>query len=439
MSLLSRDEARALLERVLSFSSADHCSVSVNGGDNGNIRYARNSVTTSGATQNMSVVVQSTFGRKTGTSTINELDDESLARVVARAEELARLAPENPEFMPPLGPQSYVDSQQYFESTADITPARRADMAAASIMPSRESDTVAAGYISNGRGFSAQLNTAGLFRYQRNTGVQMSVTVRTPDGLGSGWASQDFNDSRHMDSGSTTLTAIEKAQLSRDARAIEPGRYTVILEPAASSGLLGNMVFSMGARTADEGRSFLSREGGGTKLGEKIVDENVTIYSDHTNPEVPANPWDGSGRPRERTYWIREGVVENMTYSRYWAREKGVGEGTPFPGNYIIEGGTASLDDLIADTRRGILVTRTWYIRTVDPQTLLYTGLTRDGTFFVENGRIQYAVKNFRFNESPIIMLNNLEAMGRPQRINGNLIPPMKVRDFSFTSLSDAV
>ncbi|MCI0698811.1 TldD/PmbA family protein, partial [candidate division KSB1 bacterium] len=238
--------------------------------------------------------------------------------------------------------------------------------------------------------------------------------------------------------GAASQIAIEKAEMSQNPVAIEPGKYTVILEPAASIDLLQNMIFSFNARQADEGRSFMAKAGGTTKLGEKIVDERVTIYSDPTHPEVPAACWAGDGRPLEKTFWIEKGVVKNLFYPRYWAQKKGV-KATPPPANGIMEGGTATVEDLIRDTQKGILVTRTWYIRTVDPQTLLYTGLTRDGLYYIENGKIKHAIKNFRFNESPIIMLNNLEALGKPVRINGNLVPPMKIRDFTFTSLSDAV
>lgn len=212
----------------------------------------------------------------------------------------------------------------------------------------------------------------------------------------------------------------------------------MILEPAASIGLLQNMFGSFNARTADEGRSFMSKEGGGTKLGEKIVDERINIYSDPLHPDVPTATWNGSGQTLKKMNWIENGVVKNLAYGRYWAKEKGV-DPVPFPSNGIMAGGDASLEDLIKDTNKGILVTRLWYIRSVDPQTLLYTGLTRDGTFYIENGKIKHPVKNFRFNESPIIMLNNLETLGQQVRINGNLIPYMKVRDFTFTSLSDAV
>jgi predicted Zn-dependent protease len=241
-----------------------------------------------------------------------------------------------------------------------------------------------------------------------------------------------------MDTAAASQIALEKAESSRQPVAIEPGKYTVILEPAASIELLQNMIFNMDARQTDEGRTFLAKPGGGTKLGEKLVDERVTIYSDPTHADVPSATWGGDGRPQERVMWIEKGVVKNLAYSRYWAQQKGV-KAVPFPNNGIMEGGEASLEDMVRGTARGVLVSRTWYIRTVDPQTLLYTGLTRDGLFYIENGRIKHAIKNFRFNESPVIMLNNLEALGKPVRINGNLIPPMKIRDFTFTSLSDAV
>ena len=438
MSLRSEKECREILQKVLSYSKADEAEANFNGGTSGNIRYARNSVSTSGIVRNESLVVQSSFGKKTGTATINEFDDASLQKVVRRSEELAQLAPENPEYVGFLGPQKYLESNTYFDSTANITPDYRAQAAAASITRSKAKDLTAAGFLQDNAGYQAMMNTKGLFAYNQATGVNFTVTVRTADGKCSGWVKRDYNDVSKLDTGMASQFAIDKAVMSQEAKAVEPGKYTVILEPAASIGLLQNMIGSFGARQADEGRSFLAKKGGGNKLGEKIVDERVNLYSDPTNPEVPSQTWAGDGQPRKKIYWIKNGVVQNMFYSRYWAQEKGV-EPMPFPSNGIMEGGTASIDDMIKSTKRGILVTRTWYIRSVDPQTLLYTGLTRDGTFFIEDGKIAYPVKNFRFNESPVIMLNNLEALGKPQRINGNLIPPMKIRDFTFSSLSDAV
>jgi len=438
MAIYTKEEARKILEKALSFSKADTCEINLSGYNSGNIRYARNTVSTSGYSSNQSLAVQSSFGKKSGTATIDEFDDASLEKVVRRAEELAQLSPENPEFMEPLGPQMYDESVTYSESTAKITPEYRAEVASSSIVPADAKDVTAAGFLNDSAGFSAMINSKGLFAYNQSTDVDFTVTMRTNDGTGSGWVKRDFNDVDKFDADEAAKTAIDKAVLSREAKAIEPGKYTVILEPAASADLLRNMFRSLNARSADEGRSFMSAADGKNKIGEKIVDERVNIYSDPLNPEVPTSTWNGEGQPLKKTSWIENGVVKNLAYDRFWAKEKGV-EPVPFPPNAIMTGGDASLEELIKSTKKGILVTRLWYIRSVDPQTLLYTGLTRDGTFYIENGQIKYPVKNFRFNESPIIMLNNLETLGQQVRINGNLIPYMKVRDFTFTSLSDAV
>ena len=347
-----------------------------------------------------------------------------------------------------LGPQRYLEVNGFAQSTADISPEVRAKAAFDSINPCKQKNLTAAGYMEDSTGFTAIGNSKGLFGYNKATTVDFSITVRTADGLGSGYAIRDVNDISKLSTKSATEVAMQKALASSSARALEPGKYTVILEPAAAIDLLRNMMGSMDARNADEGRSFLSKKGGETRLGEKLFDERVTIFSDPTHPEVPGSPFtsgggrfgggNSDGRPQEKITWIENGVVKNIYYSRYWADKKGV-KAIPPPSNFIMLGGTQSLAELIKNTERGILVTRLWYIRAVDPQTLLYTGLTRDGTFYIENGQIKYPVKNFRFNESPVIMLNNLEAMGAPQRIGGNLVPPLKIRDFTFTSLSDAV
>ena len=438
MTMFSESEARELPKKVLAYSKAEGCEANLNGSKDGNIRYARNTVTTAGTVQDLTLVVQSNFGLKSGTATVNEFDDGSLEKAVRRSEELAQLAPDNPEFMPVLGPQEYLESKGFFDSTAQISPEYRAKAAADSIGPCRSKNLIAAGFLEDSAGFQAMANSAGLFAYYPESTCEFSVTVRTEDGTGSGWAERDFNDVTKLNTAEASSVAIQKSEASREARAIEPGRYTVILEPSAVSGLLQNMMFNFNARTADEGRSFLAKAGGGTKLGEKIVDERVNLYSDPTNTDIPVAPWAGDGQARPRIHWIKNGVVENMFRTRFWAKETGK-PAIPFPGNGIMEGTDTSLEELIKGTRRGVLVTRLWYIRTVDPQTLLYTGLTRDGTFFIEDGKIAYPIKNMRFNESPVIMLNNLEALGKPTRVSGNMLPPLKIRDFTFTSLSDAV
>jgi predicted Zn-dependent protease len=437
MAIYSKEEARQIMERALSFSTSESCEINLNGNESGNIRYARNSVSTSGHRSNQTMAVQASFGNKSGTATIDEFDDESLKKVVKRAEELAKLSPENPEFVKPLGPQTYNESISFSEKTASISPEYRAEVAGKSISAAKAKDVTAAGFFNDNSGFSAMLNSSGLFAYNKSTNTDFTVTMRSNDGTGSGWVTRDFNDVSKFDAEEASRVAIDKALMSKNARAIEPGKYTVILEPAASIGLLENLARSFDARRADEGRSFMSKDGG-SKLGQKIVDERINAWSDPLHPDVPGATWNREGQPLNKTSWIENGVVKNLSYSRYWAQQKGV-DALPSPSNFIMQGGDASLEDLIKDTKKGILVTRLWYIRSVDPQTLLYTGLTRDGTFYIENGKIKYPVKNFRFNESPIIMLNNLEALGQQVRVDGSLIPYMKVRDFTFTSLSDAV
>ncbi|MCJ0743644.1 TldD/PmbA family protein [Pedobacter montanisoli] len=438
MAILSKEEAQAILKKVLSYSKADACEVSLNGSDGGNIRYARNAVSTAGQIDVMSLGVSATFGKKTGTATINEFDDASLQKVVKRAEELALLAPENPEYMPPLGPQNFAEALTYNANTAAMNPDTRADMVAKSLSVSKAGGLDAAGFLENSTRFNSIMNSKGLFAYNKSTNVSFSVTIRNKQGTGSGYVEQDFNNLDKMDTLALSKIAATKANTSAGAKAIEPGKYTVILEPLAASDMLGNMFRGFDARNADEGRSFMSKKGGGTRLGEQLFSENVNIYSDPLNPEVPGSTWSGDGLPVTRTQWVQNGVVKNLSYSRYWAAQKNV-QPLPFSRSIVMEGGNQSLQDLIKSTEKGILVTRFWYIRMVDPQTLLLTGLTRDGTFYIENGEIKFPIKNFRFNESPVIMLNNVEALGKPVRTGSGLIPPMKIRDFTFSSLSDAI
>ena len=443
MSILSKEEAQALLKKVLSYSKADECEIGLSGREGGNIRYALNAVSTAGDISTLTLSVSSTFGKKTGTATINEFDDAALERVVRRAEELAQLAPENREYMPLLGPQTFAESIEYNANTAAMTPESRADLVAKSLEVTKQANLIAAGFLENSNGFNAIMNSKGLFAYNKASDVIFSVTTRNQAGTGSGYAARGFTDVKKLDTNSATRIAAMKASSSVDAKAIEPGKYTVILEPVAATYMMESM-FRFDARMAEEGRSFLSKKGGGTRMGEKLVDDKVTIYSDPFNTDLPGATWDRDGLPLEKTYWIQNGVVKNLSYSRYWAEKKGV-KPVPGPSNIIMEGGDSSLEEMIKNTERGILVSRLWYIRMVDPQSLLLTGLTRDGTYYIENGKIKFPVKNFRFNESPVIMLNNVEALGKPERsisvesYRSYMIPPMKLRDFTFSSLSDAV
>ncbi|MGH8031088.1 MAG: TldD/PmbA family protein [Luteimonas sp.] len=444
MSILTEAESRVILDKVITLSKADECTATLTGSINGNIRFALNNVSTSGIVSDTNLAVQVAFGKRTGTATINEFDDASLARVVRRAEELAQLAPENSEFVPAIDKQTYRASDTFKASIAAITPDYRAKVAADSIDPCKSANLVAAGFLDDGQRFVAFANSRGNFGYQQASSLDYTCTVRTSDGRGSGWVGRNLGDAAQFDAGADIRTAIRKASASSDAKALEPGKYTVILEPAAAAGLIGFMMSFFGARQADEGRSFLSKKGGGNKIGEQVYDKRVNFHADPWDADVPVLPWDQEGLPREKMDIVTDGKIAALDYSRFWAQKNGkraVGR----PGNLIMSGGDKSTAELVRSTQKGVLVTRTWYIRMVDPQTVLLTGLTRDGTFYIENGEIKYPVKNFRFNESPVIMLNNLEELGKPIRVQSGepslsmLIPPMKLREFTFTSLSDAV
>jgi predicted Zn-dependent protease len=443
---LNQEEAKRIVDRVMGFSKAEECRVVIRGTRTGNIRYAQNSVSTAGLVENTELTVSVAFGKRQGTSTINEFDDKSLEKAVRRAEDVARLAPENPEFMPAVGKQQFRPSNTFARDTAAIDPEFRAEVAAHSIVAGRKNKLVTAGFFVDTTGFETIANSNGVFGHQEFTNLNFTCTARTEDGRGSGWVTRGANDVKRFDARQASEVAIEKALRSVDAKALEPGRYTVILEPAATSDLLARMFGAFDARQADEGRSFLSKKGGGNRLGEKLFDEKVNVWTDPWDKDVPVRPWDSESMlPRERTDIIKDGRIVALEYSRYWAQKKNAQARGRF-GNIIMAGGDKSLEELIASTKKGIVVTRTWYIRSVDPQSLLLTGLTRDGTFYVENGKIKHPVKNFRFNESPVSMLNNLDELGVPTVLGGGddsrfqlVIPAMKIRDFNFTSLSDAV
>ncbi|QWP75231.1 TldD/PmbA family protein [Lysobacter sp. K5869] len=444
MSIFTEAQSKAILDKVIALSKAEETSARLTGSIDGNIRFALNNISTSGVVSDVSLAVQVSFGKRVGVATINEFDDAALERVVRRAEDLARLAPENPEFMPIIDKQSYKASPTFAAPTAAIDPAFRAKVAADSIAPCRDAKLTAAGFLEDGQSFVAFANSKGNFGYQTATNFNYTCTVRTDDGRGSGWVGRDLTDSSSFKTDADIRIAMRKATESAEAKALEPGKYTVILEPHAAAGLISFMMNFFDARQADEGRSFLSKKGGGNKLGEQVYDPRVNFTADPWDPRAPVMPWDVEGLPREKMPIVENGKVVALNYSRYWAQKQGkrvVGA----PGNLIMAGGDKTTAELVKGTQKGILVTRTWYIRMVDPQTVLLTGLTRDGTFYIENGQIKHPIKNFRFNESPVIMLNNIEELGRPVRVAGDestlvmMIPPMKLRDFTFTSLSDAV
>ncbi|MGH9369648.1 MAG: TldD/PmbA family protein [Thermoanaerobaculia bacterium] len=441
---LARQEAKELVDRVLKLSRADECSVSVNGGREANIRFARNEVTTSGDTEDVTLTVRSSFGKRSGSASVNQFDDAAIERCVRQAEETARFAPEDPEHMPLFSPQSYAEIAGFSQETMDLPPERRADLAGKSIDLAKSRNVIVAGFFTNSGGFSALGNSRGLFGYHRQSRVTFSTTARTPDGKGSGWAGVNGERLQDFDALALSRAAVEKASRSAARRELDPGAYSVVLEPAAVADLLLYMGFTMDARSADEGRSFFSKKGGGNRIGEKVLSEKMTVWTDPADPRAPGTPFAGDGQPTLKMTFVDEGVVSNLNYSRYWAEKQGK-EPTPQPRNILMKGGSGSLEDLVKGTRRGVLVTRLWYIRFVDPQTLLLTGLTRDGTFWIENGKIRHPVKNFRWNDSPISVFSKVEAMSRETRARGSeaedfsIVCPAIRTQLTFSSLSDAV
>jgi predicted Zn-dependent protease len=460
VDFLTETQARALAQRVLSFAKADETRVNITSGWHGNTRFAGNEITTSGGTTDTSITVTSTIGKRRASSSTNILDDESLRRTVDVAERLAKLSPEDPEAMPELGAQTYPPITSYFDATASLTPEVRATAARRTIDSAEKASGIpnmfVAGFLDAHAGSSAVATSRGLFAYHRNSDVDLSTTVRTPDATGSGWARAGARDWSVVDPAALGRTAAQKAVRSRSPKAIEPGLYTVVLEPQAVRDLIPLLIGSFNARANDEGRGTFSKQGGGTKLGEKIADERVTIYSDPADADLLAEPFDQSGFPLKRVVYIENGILKQFSYDRYWAQQKGVapttgsaasggfgGGGGGFGGGgggLKFVGGTKTTDELIAGTERGILVTHFFYIRFLDQRTVLLTGLTRDGTFLIEQGKITQALKNFRWNESPLFMLSKIEEIGRAERVAASeVMPSLRVKDFNFTSLSDAV
>jgi predicted Zn-dependent protease len=458
---LSREQAKALADRILGFSKADETRVNITSGWSGNTRFAGNEITTSGGTTDTSVTITSTIGRRRASATTNVLDDESLKHTAAFAESLARLSPEDPELMPELGPQTYSPVNGYFERTADLTPEARALAAKATIGVAEQTGRAAgnvfvAGFLTANANANAVATSRGLFAYHRNSDADLSATVRTPDGTGSGWASAGARDWSVIDPTTLGRIGAQKAVASRNPKAIEPGLYTVVLEPHAVAEIMPQLIGTFNARTNDEGRGTFSKPGGGTKLGEKIADERVTIYSDPTDPDLLAQPFASDGLPLKRIVYVEKGILKNFSYDRYWAQKQGKvatsgggggrggggggGGGGGAGGGLKFAGGTKTTEQLIAGCTRGILVTHFFYIRSLDQRTVLLTGLTRDGTFLIEKGKVTQALKNFRWNESPLFLLSKIEEIGRAERTAaGQVMPAIRARDFNFSSLSDAV
>ena len=444
---LSADDARALSERVLAMSQADHARISLDSGRRGFIRCADNRITTAGGSTNITVSIMSVFGKRVASVNTNRLDDASLIDAVRRSEGLARISPEDPEYLAELGPQTYPEIDGYYATTGDLRPESLAEATAREIAAAEGAGNVAAGYIDVRAGADTIATSNGLFAHYPSTGVASTLTVRTRDGSSSGWAGDEAAEWGEIETERIARDAVAKCEAWKDRTELAPGEYDVVLEPTAAGMLMLRMTGAFNARPADEGRSYFSRPGGGNRLNERLFDRRITIRSDPAHPNAEAVPFSDEGLPRPPVTWVEGGVLRSLAYSRFWASRQGT-EPRPGPGNLIVSGGNASVEDMIRSTRRGVLITRFWYIRGLDPRRLAYTGLTRDGTFLIENGRIARPVNNFRFNQSLVDLLNNVELLGRPVRVAAGenssvgtpiVVPAMKVRRFNLASVSDAI
>jgi predicted Zn-dependent protease len=437
--LLSETQAKDICDKLLSCINADDAQVSVSSEDFSNLRFAANDFTTSGRRENVSVSVTVWFDKKRGSASASSFEEQALKEAVKQAEDLARISPVDHEYMSTLGAQTYRGTAGYVEATANVSLSDRAKAIDGIIRTCEKQGIVGAGFHEAGSRTQAFATKHGNFHYRPLSLASLSVTARTRDGGSSGYFLRDHFDVRKLDTERIGREAIRKALDGQKPRVLQPGVYPVILEPQAAGDLVG-LFFD--ARSADEGRSPFSAPGGKTRLGERIFDERVNFYSDPWHPELPDSPATPEGIPAEKIYFVRNGVLENLHYSRYWANHQGKPP-TPGPVNSIVESYAppVSLEEMIGTTARGLLLSRFWYIRTVDPRTELLTGLTRDGVWYIENGKVQYPVSNFRFNQSVLELLapGNVEVLGAAERINSSLVPAIKVKAFHFTSLSEAV
>jgi predicted Zn-dependent protease len=448
----SRDEVKQITDKVLNLCAADGVEVRFSGGERSATRFANSSITANLIEHDQEVSITVYYGQKTASATTHQFDDASLKRTIAQVQELAKRKPDNPELMPLVKPpQEYVEIEAALPEAVNFGPAERARMVKASTDICEKKDVLGAGYIPKLHWTDAIANSEGLFAYFRYAEASFILTCRTQDQTGSGWAgTTGMKQVGNIDAVGLTEVAADKAIKSRKPRALEPGNYTVILEPRPAARYLSLMLGALNARAAEEGRSFMSgKERGTTRVGEKVFGDNFTLRSEIGNPILRQTPIGDSGLAAKPMTWVEKGVVRNLFYDRYWGqRQKKEPSGTtPFM-SLVMEGGNTTVEEMIKTTKRGLLVSFFWYIRAVDPQTLLNTGMTRDGLFLIENGEIVAPVQNFRWNESPAVSFNNITALGRPIPMHTGeaydnpgtaLVPPMKLEDFTMTSISPAV
>ena len=443
--MLTRDEALRICETVLSnakAAGAEDASISLNATIESHARFADNRITTSGRAEDLDITATVWVGRRRGSASGNDAAADALKRMADEAVQIARVSPVHREYVPTLGPLDYGEARGFAEATADVDLGARASALEAALASCRSAKVTGAGFHIARASATAAATANGNRRFFRSSEGSFSVTARTLDGTGSGYFAGGHFDLARLDVRRIAEQAVGKAVRSQQSKAIEPGVYPVILESEAVSNLIGFLTNSFDARTADEGRSAFSGKDGKTRIGDPLFSERINLYSDPAHPDLPAAPSTNEGIPASRLSLIRKGVLENLQYSRFWAQER-KREPTPGPVNYIMESSLApvAVDDMIKGMKRGLLISRFWYVRLVDPRTIALTGLTRDGLWWIENGEIRYPVRNLRFNQSVLAMLApwNVEAIGAPQRLSPFMVPPLKLAGFTFTSMSDAI
>ncbi|MGA9625368.1 MAG: metallopeptidase TldD-related protein [Bryobacteraceae bacterium] len=445
--MLTRQDAKNLADKILGYAKLPGCTVNIYTSENVFIRFANNGITTSGYTLDQSVGIESTTeDKRSGSANVSEWSDEALRNGVALAERLARVSQPDPEYMPPLGPQKYPQLANFDTATDRARGDALIGHVKAVIDAARGSRLTAAGFVQRSAHWIAVANRAGLFGYHTYTDSTLTTTMRNATGTSSGWATQVSTSIKDLNGVDAARVAVEKCVRGDGKKRLDPGKYTVILEPSAVSDLIGYLGFGFGARNAEQGQSFLSKKAdrpGQTLLGEKLFPDYITLRTDPFNPKLSSSPWSGSLLPNEKITWIENGVVKNLFYDRFWAQKAGK-KPTPYPNNLVLDGQDHSLDDLIKAADKALLVTRLWYMRVLQPQTLQVTGLTRDGVFLVENGKVAAPVMNFRWNQSPVSVIQNTKMLSTPVRTQGaeagsSLAPAILATDFNFASISDAV
>jgi len=441
---LGAAELRRIAEKIFKLSEADETEVDVSAVTSALTRFANNTIHQNVAEQGLTISVRAVVDGRTARASTNKTDDESLRRVTSAALDLARVQPRNPDLLPMLGPQKLAKIDRFVAQTAAATPADRARAVTSVCQMAEKNKQTAAGIFSTGLAEIALANSRGLFEYYADTRAEFSVTVLEKDS--SGWAKATSSRIGDIDPEALARRASEKSASSRAPREIPAGRYTTILEPAAVLDLVGFLFYDFAATcVADQRSCFTGR------MGQKLFGENISIWDDVYHPLQLGPPFDGEGVPRKKVALVERGVPVNLVYSRASAKKatsKPTGHGFSLPTedgeapfNLVFAGGSASTEEMIGSTERGLLVTRLWYIREVDPYQKILTGMTRDGTFLVENGRVTGAVRNFRFNQSIIEMLSNVGMLGPAVRASGEesfdmVVPAMKVRDFHFSEVT---